>query len=139
MVQATIEIVALASDKANPVIVNPLIHMWQVIHESQLLSHAFLEYLKVVEIVMVHALDLLKTNNVINLLLSWKTKCTIVWIIICTRLSLWMHKSFSHLAPSIQGYIWDVVKCSISNGQGRYAWILNFAGFLCPLLNFLLK
>jgi hypothetical protein len=70
VVQATIEIVALASDKANLVIVNPLIHVWQVIHESQLLSHAFLEYLKVVEIVMVHALDLLKTNNVINLLLS---------------------------------------------------------------------
>ncbi len=69
-----IEIVALASDKANPVIANPLIHMWQVIHESQLLSHAFLEYLKVVEIVMVHALGSIENKQCLNFVAFLKNK-----------------------------------------------------------------
>jgi hypothetical protein len=32
--QAMVEIVALASDKVNPTIINPLTHMWRVIHAS---------------------------------------------------------------------------------------------------------
>jgi hypothetical protein len=37
-----------------------------VIHASQLLSHAFLEYLKVVEIVMVHALGSIENKQCLN-------------------------------------------------------------------------
>jgi hypothetical protein len=54
--QAMVEVMALASNKVNPTIINPLTRMWQVIHASQLLSNAFPKYLKVVEIAMVHVL-----------------------------------------------------------------------------------
>jgi hypothetical protein len=74
VIKAMIEIVALAFDKANQVIVNPLIHMWQVIHASQLLSHAFLEYLKVVEIVMVHALGSIENKQCLNFVAFLKKK-----------------------------------------------------------------
>ncbi len=40
--QTMVEIVALAFDKVNPTIINPLTHMCRVIHGSQLLSNVFL-------------------------------------------------------------------------------------------------
>jgi hypothetical protein len=77
------KVVTLASNKVNLIIVNPFTYMWQTIHGSQLLSHAFPRYLKVVEIAMVHVLDFVENWRYFSLLLSWRTKSAIVWTIIC--------------------------------------------------------
>ncbi len=50
--QAMAKVVALASDKAHPMVVNPPTHLWLVIKPSQLLSHTFPKYLELAEIVM---------------------------------------------------------------------------------------
>jgi hypothetical protein len=39
--QTMVEVVALATDKANPILVNLVTRFWQVIHASQLLAHFF--------------------------------------------------------------------------------------------------
>jgi hypothetical protein len=50
--QIMVEMVALASDKAHPMVVNPPTHLWLVINASQLLSHTFPKYLELAEIVI---------------------------------------------------------------------------------------
>jgi hypothetical protein len=49
-----VEVLAFVANKGNPIIVNPFTRIWLVINASRLLSHSFLEILKLVEIVMVH-------------------------------------------------------------------------------------
>jgi hypothetical protein len=39
--QTMVEVVALATDKANPILVNLVTRFWRVIHASQLLAHFF--------------------------------------------------------------------------------------------------
>ncbi len=51
-----VEVVALATNKMNPQIVNPLIRLWKVINAFHLLSHTFPEYLRLTEIVMMYVL-----------------------------------------------------------------------------------
>ncbi len=63
---AMVEVMALASDKINPTIINPLTCMWRVIHVSQLLSNVFREYLKVVQIAMVHVLGFVDDEQCFN-------------------------------------------------------------------------
>jgi hypothetical protein len=55
-----VEVVALTTDKAHPMFGNPFIRLWCVINTSQLLSHTFPEYMKVIEIVMTHILKSIK-------------------------------------------------------------------------------
>ncbi len=52
--QAMVEVVALASDKAHPMVVNPPTHLWLVINTSKLLSRTFPKYLELAE--MTHIL-----------------------------------------------------------------------------------
>ncbi len=72
--QAMVEVMALASNKVNPTIINPLTRMWQVIHASQLLSNAFPKYLKVVEIAMVHVLGFVEDEWCFNFIAFLKNK-----------------------------------------------------------------
>ncbi len=58
-----VEVVALTTIKAHPMFSNPFICLWFVINTSQLLSHTFLEYLKVTKIFMIHILNPLKIND----------------------------------------------------------------------------
>ncbi len=51
-----VEVVALATNKVNPHIVNPFICLWKMINVFNLLFHTFPEYQKLVEIVMTHVL-----------------------------------------------------------------------------------
>jgi hypothetical protein len=66
--------VALASNKVSLTIINPLTHMWRVIHASQLLSNAFLEYLKVAEIAMVHVLSFVEDERCFSFVAFLKNK-----------------------------------------------------------------
>jgi hypothetical protein len=68
------EVVTLASDKANPIIVNPLTRIWQVIKAPQVLSHSFLEFLKLVEIAMVHVLGFVEDEHCFSFASFFKTK-----------------------------------------------------------------
>ncbi len=74
IVQAMVEVVALAFDKVNPTNINPLTCMWQVIHASQLLSNVFPQYLKVVEIAMVHVLSSIEDERCFNFVAFLKNK-----------------------------------------------------------------
>jgi hypothetical protein len=73
-IQAMIEIVTLAFDKVNPTIINPVTHMWRVIHASQLLFNVFFEYLKVVEIAMVHVLGYVEDERCFNFVAFLKNR-----------------------------------------------------------------
>jgi hypothetical protein len=68
------EVMALASNKVNPTIINPLTLMWQVIHASKLLSDAFPKYLKVVEITMVHVLGFVEDEQCFSFVAFLKNK-----------------------------------------------------------------
>jgi reverse gyrase len=72
--QAMAEVMALASNKVNPTIINRLTHMWQVIHVSQVLSNAFPKYLKAIEIAMVHVLGFVEDERGFNSLAFLKNK-----------------------------------------------------------------
>ncbi len=48
-IQPMVEMVALATNKAHPMVVNPFTHLWHVINVCQLLSHTFSKYVKLVE------------------------------------------------------------------------------------------
>jgi hypothetical protein len=54
--QAMAKVMALPTNKAHPMVVNPPTHLWCVINASQLSSPTFPEYLKLVEIAMTHIL-----------------------------------------------------------------------------------
>jgi hypothetical protein len=68
------EVVALADDKVNPQIVNPFTCLWKVINVFHLLSDTFLEYLKFVEIVMVHVLGFVEDERCFSLISFLKSK-----------------------------------------------------------------
>ncbi len=61
-------------DKVNPTIMNPFTHMWLVIHASQLFFNAFLEYLKVAKIAMVHVLSFVEDERCFNSIAFLKNK-----------------------------------------------------------------
>jgi hypothetical protein len=50
------EIMPLTTNKARPMFGNPLTCLWHVINTFQLLSHTFIENLKLTKIVMIHIL-----------------------------------------------------------------------------------
>jgi len=54
--QATTKMMALTTNKAHPMVVNPLTRLWRVINTFQLPSPTFLECLKLAEIAMTHIL-----------------------------------------------------------------------------------
>jgi hypothetical protein len=58
--QVMVEVVALATNKMNPQIVNPFNHLWKVINASHPLSHTFPKYLKLTEIAMMHVLGFIE-------------------------------------------------------------------------------
>jgi hypothetical protein len=61
--QAMVAVVTLPTDKANPILVNLVTRFWRVIHASQLLAHFFPEYLKLVEIAMIHVLGSIEDES----------------------------------------------------------------------------
>jgi hypothetical protein len=65
---------AFVVDKANPIIINPLTSIWLVINASQLLFHYFLEFLKLVEIAMVHVLGFVEDKHWSSYVSFLKTK-----------------------------------------------------------------
>jgi hypothetical protein len=69
-----VEVMTLASNMVNLIIVNPITCMWWMIHASQLLSHAFLDYLKGEEIVMVHVLSSVEDEKCFNYVAFLKNK-----------------------------------------------------------------
>jgi hypothetical protein len=56
VVQAKAKVVAIVTNQTNLIFVNPFTHLWQVIHASQFLSHAFPKCLKVAKIVVIHGM-----------------------------------------------------------------------------------
>jgi len=67
------EVVAFAVDKANPIFVNPITRLWQVIHASQLMAHSFPEYLKLAEIAMIlHVLGSIEDEHCFSLVFFLK-------------------------------------------------------------------
>jgi hypothetical protein len=70
--QVMIEVVALASDKAHPMVVNPPTHLWLVINTSQLLSHTFPKYLELAE--MTHILGSVEDEQCFSLVFFLKDK-----------------------------------------------------------------
>jgi hypothetical protein len=61
--QAIVEVVALISDKAHPMVVNPPTHLWLVINASQLLFHTFPKYLELAKIAMIHILGFVEDER----------------------------------------------------------------------------
>ncbi len=122
IVQAMAEVVVLAYDKVNPTIINPLTCMWWVIHASQLLANAFLKYLKVTEIGMVHVLGSIEDewrfssiaflNNKVRNRLNNHLQLVV---------SMYAHKFFTlHNFPYENTYeMWSNVQ--LANGWDRYA------------------
>ncbi len=120
--QAMAEVMALASNKVNPTIINPLTRMWQVIHASHLLFNAFPKYLKVVEIAMVHVLGFVEDEQCFSSIAFLKNE-------VRNRLnnhlelvdSMHAQKFFTlHNFPYKDDYeMWSHVQST--NGQGRYA------------------
>jgi hypothetical protein len=116
------EFMALASNKFNPTIINPVTHLWQVIHASHLLSNAFPKYLKVVEIAMVHVLGFVKDEQCFSSVAFLKNK-------VQNRLnnhlelvvSMHAQKFFTlYNFPYKDTYeMWSNVQST--NGRGRYA------------------
>ncbi len=72
--RAMVEVVALASDKAHPMVVNPPTHLWLVINASQLLSHTFPKYLELAEIAMTHILGSVEDEWCFSLVFFLKDK-----------------------------------------------------------------
>jgi hypothetical protein len=72
--QAMAEVVALASDKAHPMVVNPPTRLWIVINTSQLLSHTFPTYLELIEITMTHILGFVEDEWCFSLVSFLKDK-----------------------------------------------------------------
>ncbi len=64
--QSVVEVMVFAFNKANPIVINHLTHMWWLIDASQLLSHVFPKYLKVTNIVMVHVIGFVKDKRCFN-------------------------------------------------------------------------
>jgi hypothetical protein len=67
------EIMVITFDNVNLVIVDSLMHVWWVIHSSQLLFHSFLECLKLAKIAMFHIVD--PTKEVCGTM-AWTFTCT---------------------------------------------------------------
>jgi hypothetical protein len=63
--------------KVNLIIVNPFIHLRQVIHQSHLLSHFFRIIKKLVEIAMVHVISFVEDECYFNSILFLETNCVI--------------------------------------------------------------
>ncbi len=55
--QAMAEIMVITFDSVNLVIVDSLMHIWQLIHSSQLLFHSFSKCLKLAKIAMLHIIN----------------------------------------------------------------------------------
>ncbi len=72
--QAMAKVVALASDKAHPMVVNPPTRLWLVINASQLLFHTFPKYLELAEIVMIHILGSVEDERCFSLVSFLKDK-----------------------------------------------------------------
>ncbi len=72
--QAMAKVVALASDKAHPMVVNPPTCLWLVINAFQLLSHTFPKYLELTEITMTHILGSVEDERCFNLVSFFWTK-----------------------------------------------------------------
>jgi hypothetical protein len=69
------EVVAFAMDKANPILVNPITRLWQVIHASQLLAHSFPKYFKLPKIAMIlHVLGSIEDERCFSLVSFLKNK-----------------------------------------------------------------
>jgi hypothetical protein len=68
------KMVALAIDKVQPQIVNPLNHLWKVINVFQFMSHIFPTYLKLVEIVMIHVFVYVKDERCVNFVSYFESK-----------------------------------------------------------------
>jgi hypothetical protein len=109
------KVVALASDKANPIIVNPLTCIWQMINTSQLLSHSFPEFLKLAEIVTVHVLGFVEDEHCFSFACFLKTKlCNFLDPHLELAIAMFSQKFFSYLITflTLPGCGWFMVKCS---------------------------
>jgi hypothetical protein len=83
--QAMAKMVALAVDKVQPQIVNPLSHLWKVINVCQFMSHIFSTYLKLVKIVMIHVFLYVKDERCVNFVSYFESK---LWKHLIMHLSL---------------------------------------------------
>jgi hypothetical protein len=122
VVQAMVEVLAFASDKVNLTNINPLMRTWQVIHASQLLSNVFPEYLKMVEIAMVHVFSFVEDERCFNYVAFLKNK---VWNKLNNHfqlvVSMYAQIFFTlHKFPYEDTYeIWSNVQST--NDRGQYA------------------
>jgi hypothetical protein len=122
IVQAMAEVIVLAFNKVNLIIINPFTRLSQVIHASQLLSNVFLKYLKVVKIAMVHVLGFVEDERCFNFVTFSKNK---VWNRLNNHLelvvSMYAQKFFTlNNFPYEDTYeMWFNVQSK--NGRGRYA------------------
>jgi hypothetical protein len=114
------KVMALASNKVNPTIINPFTRMRQVIHAWHLLFNASPKYLKVVEIAKVHVFGFVE--RCINFVTFSKNK---VWNRLNNHLelvvSMYAQKFFTlNNFPYEDTYeMWSNVQSR--NGWGRYA------------------
>jgi hypothetical protein len=72
--QAMANMVALAVDKVQPQIVNPLTNLWKVMNVFQFMSHIFPKYLKLVEIVMIHVFVYVEDERCVNFASYFESK-----------------------------------------------------------------
>lgn len=83
--QAMAKMVALAVDKVQPQIVNPLNHLWNVINVFQFISRIFSMYLKFVKIIMIHVFVYVKDERCVNFVSCFESK---LWNHLIMHLSL---------------------------------------------------
>ncbi len=122
IVQAIVEVVVFTSDKVNPTIINPLTWIWWVIHASKLLSNAFLEYLRVAKIAVVHVLGFVEDERCFSFVAFLKNK-------VQNKLNNHLHLVVSMYTqkffrvnnfPYKDTYkMWSNVQ--LANGRGQYA------------------
>jgi hypothetical protein len=118
--QAMVEVAVFTSNKINPTIINPLTCMWRVIHASQLLSNVFPEYLKVVEIAMVHVLGIVDDERCFKFVAFLKNK---VWNRLNNHLQL-VVSMYAQKFFTLQNFPSEDTYEMWSNGQstiGQYA------------------
>jgi len=109
VVQVMAKIVALTSNKVNLIIINPLMHIWQVINASQLLNF-FLKSLKLVKSTRVHVVDFVEDKHCFYSIMYYVHNCLnlhlqLVYIVMCTQI-LFTYDNFAY-QPTYLDDLWS--------------------------------
>jgi hypothetical protein len=140
VVKAMAKIVALTSNKANPIIINSLMHIWQVINASQLLNF-FPKCLKLVKITLVHVVDFVEDKHCFYSIVYYVHNClNLHWRLVCIIMCAQILFTYDKLCMSTYLPRWLVVQYSSTTknqGKGKeYTNLQTFIINICATKNY---